>query len=201
MKPILLFPLVVLVGAGFWWFVGNQSHDDTTLVNEPASTVLLQDEPAIALKNESAESNSDVVKPTAEILATGLELQAEGNGDDIASDDEESPFALVDGEDSQQQLEQAAEEQTQVADFDNTQNQVSATTGIASDTANRQALQNIEVPSSYSVTEAEKYFVPRDERRPGNLGGPPPLNFPGGPSDPNRESADGQFQPPTAPGQ
>lgn len=41
---------------------------------------------------------------------------------------------------------------------------------------------NVVVPTSYPVTDAERYFVPRDERGPGNLGGPPPLAFPGGPN-------------------
>ena len=54
----------------------------------------------------------------------------------------------------------------------------------------------IAVPSSYPVTDAAKYFVPREQRRPGNLGGPPPLDFPGGPNDP----AGGGFAPPPAPG-
>ena len=53
------------------------------------------------------------------------------------------------------------------------------------------------VPTSYPVSDAAKYFVPREERRPGNLGGPPPLDFPGGPNDP----AAGGFAPPPAPGQ
>ncbi len=62
----------------------------------------------------------------------------------------------------------------------------------------------VAVPESYPVTDAARYFVPKEERRPGNLGGPPPLDFPGGPSDPNRESeagAAGGFAPPPSPGQ
>ena len=54
----------------------------------------------------------------------------------------------------------------------------------------------VAVPSSYPVSDAAKYFVPREERRPGNLGGPPPLDFPGGPNDP----AAGGLAPPPAPG-
>ena len=34
------------------------------------------------------------------------------------------------------------------------------------------------MPSSYSVEDAEKYFLPPEERRPGHIGGPPPLSFP-----------------------
>jgi len=38
------------------------------------------------------------------------------------------------------------------------------------------------VPDSYPASEAARYFVPKEERRPGKLGGPPPLDFPGGPT-------------------
>jgi hypothetical protein len=48
----------------------------------------------------------------------------------------------------------------------------------------------VEVPNSYPITDAERYFVPEEQRRTGNLGGPPPLSFPGGPNDPNEQSAD-----------
>lgn len=34
---------------------------------------------------------------------------------------------------------------------------------------------DIIVPESYSAEDAAKYFVPRELRQPGNLGGPPPL--------------------------
>ena len=47
------------------------------------------------------------------------------------------------------------------------------------------AVGGIDMPDSYPVTEAAKYYIPKEERKPGNLGGPPPLNFPGGSSDTN----------------
>lgn len=34
------------------------------------------------------------------------------------------------------------------------------------------------MPSSYPIEEAEKYFLPPEERTSGHIGGPPPLNFP-----------------------
>jgi len=65
------------------------------------------------------------------------------------------------------------------------------------------AYRDVEVPQSYPVTDAAKYFIPRNQRSPGNLGGPPPLDFPGGPSDPDRARTidEGSFAPPPAPGQ
>jgi len=35
-----------------------------------------------------------------------------------------------------------------------------------------------EVPDSYPIENAEAYYVPPEERYPGNLGGPPPLKLP-----------------------
>ena len=68
--------------------------------------------------------------------------------------------------------------------------------------AQRNTPQNrVVVPDSYPVTDAEKYFVPKDQRGPGNLGGPPPLNFPGGPSDPNLPALDGNGTSPAVPDQ
>jgi type IV secretory pathway VirB10-like protein len=37
---------------------------------------------------------------------------------------------------------------------------------------------NSEEPLSYPIEDAEIYFVPPEQRYPGNLGGPPPLNIP-----------------------
>ena len=38
--------------------------------------------------------------------------------------------------------------------------------------------ENSEEPLSYPIEDAEIYFVPPEQRYPGNLGGPPPLNIP-----------------------
>jgi hypothetical protein len=35
-----------------------------------------------------------------------------------------------------------------------------------------------EEPLYYPIEDAEIYFVPPEQRYPGNLGGPPPLNIP-----------------------
>jgi len=73
---------------------------------------------------------------------------------------------------------------------------------VESDIERSQA-EPIAVPQSYSINDAAKYFVPKDQRGPGNLGGPPPLNFPDGPNDLNRtESFTGDTNAlPTEPGE
>ncbi|RUM94560.1 MAG: hypothetical protein DSZ28_02560 [Thiothrix sp.] len=45
-----------------------------------------------------------------------------------------------------------------------------------SETTTRDLLK--EVPDSYPIENAEAYYVPPEERYPGNLGGPPPLKLP-----------------------
>lgn len=49
------------------------------------------------------------------------------------------------------------------------------------------------VPDSYPVEDAEVYYVPEEERYPGNLGGPPPSPFG---SDPNLDPSDIEVEPP-----
>lgn len=36
----------------------------------------------------------------------------------------------------------------------------------------------VNMPASYPIEEADKYFLPPEERRSGHIGGPPPLSFP-----------------------
>ncbi len=40
------------------------------------------------------------------------------------------------------------------------------------------ASTTFQVPDSYPIEEAEKYFIPADQRYPGHIGGPPPFKFP-----------------------
>ena len=75
---------------------------------------------------------------------------------------------------------------------------VDDTSADAGDDGEARAGERLVVPSSYPISDAAKYYLPPDQRGPGNLGGPPPLDFPGGPNDPNREG--GGFAPPAAPG-
>ncbi len=42
----------------------------------------------------------------------------------------------------------------------------------------------VTVPKEYPIEDAAKYYLPPEQRSPGNLGGPPPLNLPGMPLSP-----------------
>ncbi len=50
-----------------------------------------------------------------------------------------------------------------------------------------------EVPGSYPIQNAAEFFVPAEERYPGNLGGPPPFKLP----ETTKESAETSLQPPS----
>ncbi len=47
----------------------------------------------------------------------------------------------------------------------------------SADAAARGGEQRVVVPKSFPASDAAKYFVPKEERGPGNLGGPPPMDF------------------------
>jgi len=55
------------------------------------------------------------------------------------------------------------------------------------------------VPETYPISEAAQYFVPKEDRRAGNLGGPPPMNFPGGPNQPVSSETGEPIAPPPLP--
>lgn len=109
-------------------------------------------------------------------------------GGDSKSDDatEPSPFATVNEavpEDASSESDVVIE--TDVFELEDPNQELAAPNDeiIADDENDQGRLSNpIVVPESYPISEAGRYFVPKEDRRPGNLGGPPPLNFPGGPN-------------------
>jgi len=155
------------------------------------------------------EKVTDVVAPTTDNTAAEPEPAQEPQED-------QSPFASQADESDVTDSQSVATptpgvvDQTPRADAQNSPSST-ANTAVARQLTNVAGDDNVQddsdqgqqnpavvvVPESYPVTDAEKYFIPKEERGPGNLGGPPPLNFPGGPSDPNRTT----FEPPPAPGQ
>ena len=196
MKVVVSLLVALAIAAGAWWLSGadsdesqsdvvdatEESFDNTSAVkaDEAGETSDSEDSAKAVIESDDAELNADTV--------------AVETVEDSVTTEEESPFAVVGAEeDSQVPAEAELDVQTQIElpDADDPD--------AVSESAQRSAAP-LEVPSSYPVTDAAKYFIPKEERGPGNLGGPPPLDFPGGPSDPNRESSDG-LQPPSAPGQ
>ena len=92
-----------------------------------------------------------------------------------ADKDSNTPFALV-GDESQPIAQPAQDRSANTAPATNLNTAVPQ----QETQSEPRAVVPINVPDSYPVTEAGKYFIPKEERVPGNLGGPPPLNFPGG---------------------
>ena len=197
MKPSLVVLIFVAVGAGAaWWSLSDRvdqdavNSDPSSLIAEPAG------EPAGTKASVLDVSDSVASEPADNAVQLDEESDAEV-AKTTQEDTSNTPFAVVENEGQIQEAKVAL--QDQLAET------ASATDNNAS--GPRPEIQNapravvpVEVPSSYPVTEADKYFIPKEERGPGRLGGPPPLNFPGGPSDPDR-STDQELQPPVAPGQ
>ena len=186
--------LLVALAVGIW-FTATRDAGESELVTEPSpSNQELATEQTESARVEDADAVEVSESPeTAESSVTTDSANAESDAGRDAS-----PFATVDSSDSEL-LDQVSP--------DGDQTVANVTDSIASEAQGTDEAQQsvrsgepVVVPESYPVTDAAKYFVPREQRRPGNLGGPPPLDFPGGPNDPAR--ADGEtFLPPTAPGQ
>lgn len=196
MKPLIILAVILAAASAFWWYSGDD-ESGVLVVDDPVSATTaseVTDEDSVAdvevkaLENEAVEESAQTAEmpgtdQAAEIIQTGESTEA-------------SPFDVVNSDEGT--TEPVTTESTDVAEPQQSANvpvqQITETGNSAS------SLEPVEVPSSYPVTDAAKYFIPKEERAPGRLGGPPPLDFPGGPSDPNRET-DSAFQPPTAPGQ
>ena len=192
MKLLVAVIVLVILGGGVWFTQKEDSSattEDSVKVGNAAGDV--------AAEKKIGETSGTA--PTAQSQpATVVESDTAVPGDTAVGIEEsaaKSPFATV------AEPEIVAEPQTTQP---NPLDSESVSTESNTTLADQDALQDTErekfvVPQSYSVTEAAKYFIPKGERGPGRLGGPPPLDFPGGPSDPNAVGS-GAFDPPTAPG-
>ncbi len=200
MRKLLLFlvPLIAIAVAYSWWtgqavstVEKSAPAEDSSAEASSAETV--SSEPATAVVDNQAEPANDESEATAE-SAPDESLQTGAESENTAN--EESPFTVVeqpaDSSSTEAAVEPSSGDTQPVAD-------VEAATEAAEPADQQQKI--IVVPESYPVTDAEKYFVPKDQRSPGNLGGPPPLDFPGGPSDPNRVQPGSDIAAPAAPGQ
>ncbi|MEE9321893.1 MAG: hypothetical protein V3U76_15720 [Granulosicoccus sp.] len=184
LKILLIAVVVVLVlAATYNWQMGRSDRAstdpgaDAAVKNEMAAlaeaTTITSPESA---KSESAASPSPT-DSSAETTATA--------GESMPSQSKASPFALVpQAVDTESGL---AENTTDDAES-NSPNTINRQTNRETSAAGSVLTsgQPLAVPSSYPVSDAEKYFIPKSQRSPGNLGGPPPPNFPGGPNNPNQ---------------
>ncbi|MFK7992820.1 MAG: hypothetical protein AB8B87_01700 [Granulosicoccus sp.] len=201
MKPVVVLIVALAVAGGIWWYSGAQESveivvDGNVSGAEPGSSVpnpleVVNENVESAESAESAESGDD----TGAGSETDSLDTAESDTAEPDTDSGSSPFALVE---SPAKVEEptVVNPQTQAVQ----QQPVAQTNEVDEGGSQRSLLEPVVVPSSYPVTDAAKYFIPKEERGPGRLGGPPPLDFPGGPSDPNRDT-NSLLQPPPAPGQ
>lgn len=200
MKILIAVVLLAIVAGGVW--VTRSGNDEVTTVDSVQTDAGEGDvdtgaQPGVLPAEDEnpvseAATAADTVVETAVDSSESTETQAVVEQSDAAS-----PFATLD------EPQDIAEPQVMEPTSAETAESVSSVSEPAS--ADQGALENsqsgnIVVPQSYPVTDAAKYFIPKEQRGPGNLGGPPPLNFPGGPSDPNGGGLENTFAPPTAPG-
>ncbi|MFK8078805.1 MAG: hypothetical protein AB8B97_00850 [Granulosicoccus sp.] len=184
-KPLIIVVLAVIGAAALWTYLGsNEQTEDVVSTVPPSSPTSDQTTATLAADSESP--------------AVAAEL-------DTASDNEaESPFAVVAEPETQASADTDTAPQPSTT-ADNANVAEPAVAASADTNTNLEArnetefLPGIVVPSSYPASEAAKYFVPADQRRPGNLGGPPPLPFAEGNTGPSLP--DGGLTPPPAPEQ
>lgn len=168
--------LAVLSATYLWQSSQSSPEADATLTTSEDS------KPKLPIEESSIEESTELEEP---VSSNSDEVGANDTSEptDTPSQDSTlaSPFEVIeeDTEQTNSETEPQAESETEF-----TPEPANA------DTSNLNLGDVVVVPESYPVTDADKYFVPKDQRGPGNLGGPPPLNFPGGPSDPNQATTE-----------
>ena len=188
MKPWLFAVFVVFVASAPWWNLSDQKDQhDAVIDNSPTST------------KSVAEKRNTGAYETERLASEASNLETTKTSDDAnrrrgvsiaemsdtvqkpaADGDSNTAFAIVGDKPRETEL-LAQDEPSETAP----ETKTSAAVTQQESKSEPSAVGRINMPDSYPVTEAAKYYIPKEERKPGNLGGPPPLNFPGGPSDPN----------------
>ena len=194
MKAFSIVIIVMVVSAVLWKFSGEDTGTDLSVGRAPAAGAVSVDEVEgsdDATTSDAAHDPSDGTK-----LEKNAKVSVETSVEQSDNTDQgASPFSLVDDTAAETlPSDNAATERQEPDAVSGTDQAATANDGSSP------SLDPVVVPSSYPVTDAAKYFIPKDERGPGRLGGPPPLDFPGGPSDPNRQQGTA-ISPPIAPGQ
>jgi len=164
---------VAFAAAGLYlWPQGQQQSADSGIAVSGGSNV------EVARRLDGGETGGSVPQPTAGVDSS----QAPATSP--------SPFAV-------------AESQTPVTTRDQAAESTVATGQIEEQTtaAVEQPIKRVVVPAGgYPVEDAMKYYVPRDQRGPGNLGGPPPPVWMVPENADGIRSVDSMLAPPPAPG-
>ena len=153
-----LIAISLLLVAGFFiyqWSAGVSTEEIPQAAETAPSPVI--------------EGQSENIEPPSSPSAGGerkLETEVKSNAPATGSAGVVNPFmSPPEGSSGQtESVDQAGEEQE------------SAPEAEQSEATTRDLLK--EVPDSYPIENAEAYYVPPEERYPGNLGGPPPLKLP-----------------------
>jgi len=197
----LLLGAVALAALYYGWMRSN-STSTAELIIEQGETVQIDAESA----NEGTGQNS---------AGSGASSSADGAS---GGDEPASPFATVESDEAsadqnsdavdtssssnviQEVVQGASNELTNAtesveATVSDVEAQVENAEEQAEELAEERLSDPVIVPDSYPISDAAQYFVPKEDRRAGNLGGPPPMNFPGGPN----QSVDTETGEPIAP--
>jgi len=165
MKKLLIFLILVSCGIIAFLFLGKDTLNTTfqteteKQVPEVSSETDLEpmDEekptPPQTSDNPSALTNQKSLQPPSAPGRSPIETEVEPEEPPVIS---ESP---VTSESPAEELEQEELEQDESEEVEEDNNEESNA-------------------DSYPIEDAEIYFVPPEQRYPGNLGGPPPLNLP-----------------------
>lgn len=193
MKLLIAVIVLVILGGGVWNLQKtNRSASDESLRVGAESGAGKVD----ATLSETKAVVQDAKSQAATVVDVAADPAVPGDaGSEVNQSATATPFTTIVETESVAEP-QFAEPDTTVSESADTIVDTAAANGDASDNADR---GNIVVPQSYSVTDAAKYYIPKEQRGPGRLGGPPPLDFPGGPSDPDSAGSE-TFLPPPAPG-
>jgi len=190
-KIYLLIGLVAIGLVLAWTLTKPNGLDDKTNAADGSVTTV--------------EDSADQASEVATDLASSKAIESTKQADSVSSSSENSktvisPFAVT----SEPTTIDSSDNGASLAENSTAQSSSESTTFSASDSdsnSSDQVLRNIEVPPSYPASDAAKYFIPKGERRSGNLGGPPPPPSSGASQPRPPQTGNGVFIAPTVPGQ
>ena len=188
MKLLIIAAFIIVTVMGAWWLVDW---------NKPAIEV----EPESAL---NPTDNDVLPDPAVQEVTEAVELpvvtvqdEAPANVEQAATDDTQaSPFNVVPDDDGSP----STQAQSNRVSADSPSRSTQSTNEATQASSDRISTAPVVVPERYPESDAAKYYIPADQRGPGRLGGPPPINFTFGQGETENEEP-GTFGPPPSPGQ